>query len=113
MAQRNPAISSLVVGNVSLYYKDLNEAFTYSVGLSGLLAAGETVDIDSVIVTVAPNDLSIDFSSMADETSITIYVDVGGTEHETYEFTILFDSNLGNSYVDYMRMSVKQVYKTC
>ena len=113
MTQRNPAINSLVVGNVALYYKDLNEALTYSVGLSGLLAAGETVDINSVGVTVAPNDLSVDFSFMADTTNITIYVDVGGTEHETYEFTILFNSDLGNSYVDYMRMSVKQVYKKC
>lgn len=113
MAQSNPALSSLIVGNVLLYYKDTNEAMTYNVAVSNLMSDGEEVDPATVEVTVAPNDTSIDFSYMADATSITVYLDEGGTPQETYEFTIKFDSTLSNSYVDYFRTNIKQVYKQC
>jgi hypothetical protein len=114
MPTRNPALSTSVVGSVGLYYKDVDEALSYSVDVSSLLGENETVDIGSVVVTFDPSDPTIDVTVAPTAASIVIYIDVGGTNHMTYEFAIQFDSDLGNRYVDYFRMNVKdRVYKKC
>lgn len=113
MPTRNPALSSQIVGKVNLRYKDVLESMTYSVDVSALLADNEEVDPLTIVVTVAPDDPQLDYSYIGDSSSVTVYIEEGGTIHKTYEFTIQFDSNLGNPYVDYMRCNVKQVYKEC
>jgi hypothetical protein len=113
MAARNPALSTAIVGRVSLYYKDVEEALTYNVDVTRLLGVGEEVDPGTVTSTVTPVDVSLDHSVVADASNITLYVDQGGTVNQTYEFQITFDSTLGNPYVDYVRVSIKTVYKQC